>query len=73
MLTDEDEEKPFRVGHPYYKATVLLEEQAIVLSGKARPLQQGMTLSAIVDGPRRKIWQWVVSPSQKDVGVSHGS
>ena len=73
VLTDDDEEKPFRVGHPYYKATVLLEEQAIVLSGKARPLQHGMTLSAIVDGPRRKIWQWVVSPSPKEVGVSHGS
>ena len=62
VLTDEDEDKPFRMGQPYYKATVLLDNQAILLDGKARPLQHGMTVSAVIVGPRKKIGQWLFDP-----------
>lgn len=62
ILTDKDEEKPIRIGEPYYKVTAVLEKQSVTLYGKERKIQNGMTISAVVIGSKRKIWQWILDP-----------
>ena len=60
--TDEDEKKPIRIGQPYYKVSALLAHQGIQVYGKERAIQQGMTLTAVIVGARRKVWQWMIDP-----------
>jgi membrane fusion protein len=62
ILTDEEEEKPIRIGQPYYKATAQLEKQFVTLYGEQKRIQHGMTLSAVIVGSKRKIWQWILDP-----------
>jgi membrane fusion protein len=62
ILTDDEEDKPIKIGEPYYKATATLENQFVTLYGKNIKLQHGMTVTAIILGSKRKIWQWILDP-----------
>lgn len=62
ILTDEEEDKPIRVGKPYYKMTALLDKQFVTLYGVHKKIQHGMTLSAVIVGSKRKVWQWILDP-----------
>jgi membrane fusion protein len=62
ILTDTEESKPIKIGEPYYTIIAKLDKQNITLYGKLRPLQQGMTCSAIIYGAQKKIWQWIFDP-----------
>lgn len=62
IMTDDEEDKPFKIGEPYYKATAKLERQTVKIYGKEKNIQNGMTFSAVIVGSRRKIWQWILDP-----------
>lgn len=61
VLIDEEEDKPLIIGQPYYKAVARLEQQFIWLNGKKKLLRHGMTFTAVVMGPKKKLWQWLIS------------
>ncbi len=46
----------------YYKATASLTRSTITMSGQELPLQLGMTCSVVVQGKRKRIWQWIIEP-----------
>ncbi|ASQ44611.1 HlyD family secretion protein [Legionella clemsonensis] len=62
IMTDEEEEKPIRIGEPYYKVIASLERQHVMVYGKEKKIQHGMTISAVVVGSKRKLWQWILDP-----------
>lgn len=62
ILTDEEEDKPIRIGQPYYKVLASLDKQFVAISGRHKKIQDGMTISAVIVGSRRKIWQWIFEP-----------
>ena len=62
ILTDEEEEKPLRIGQPYYKVTAELDKQFVTLYGKEKRIHHGMTVSAVIIGSKRKVWQWILDP-----------
>lgn len=62
VLIDKEEEKPLRIGQPYYSVSASLEHQFVKVYGRNRSLQHGMTISAIIVGSKRKVWQWVLDP-----------
>lgn len=62
IMTDEEEDKPIRIGLPYYKVTAKLDSQFVRLYGKEKLIQPGMTVSAVIVGSKRKIWQWILDP-----------
>ncbi|WP_035918432.1 HlyD family efflux transporter periplasmic adaptor subunit [Legionella fairfieldensis] len=62
ILTDEEEDKPIRIKEPYYKATALLQSESVFLYGKKVKVQDGMTITGIVLGAKRKVWQWILDP-----------
>ena len=59
ILTDVHDDNPIQIGTPYYKAYAQLESQNILLHHQTHALQQGMTLTATLSGPKQKIWQWI--------------
>ncbi|CAM3702195.1 HlyD family efflux transporter periplasmic adaptor subunit [Legionella longbeachae] len=62
VLTDEKEDKPIHVGEPYYKIKAELETPYVNLYGKKENLSHGMTLTAVITGEKKKIWQWIFDP-----------
>ncbi|MDI9818508.1 MULTISPECIES: HlyD family secretion protein [unclassified Legionella] len=62
ILTDEKEDKPIHIGEPYYKIKAELKEPYVLAYGKKVKLNHGMTLSAIITGEKKSIWQWVLDP-----------
>ena len=62
ILTDDEDEKPLRIGQPYYKATIKLDTPFVIIYGKQKRIQHGMTLSAVIVGSKKKIWKWVLDP-----------
>lgn len=62
ILTDDEEQKPIRIDEPYYKVSALLDKQFITVYGKDKKIQHGMTISAVIVGSKRKIWQWILDP-----------
>ena len=62
IMTDEEEDKPIRIGEPYYKVTATLDKQVVSVYGATKNIQQGMTISAVIVGSKRKIWQWILDP-----------
>ena len=62
ILTDEEDDKPLRVGQPYYKVVAKLDTPFVTLYGKPRRIQHGMTLSAVIVGSKKKVWKWVLDP-----------
>ena len=62
ILTDEEEDKPIKIREPYYKVTALLESESVLLYGKKVRVQDGMTITGIVLGSKRKVWQWILDP-----------
>lgn len=62
ILTDDEDEKPFRIRQPYYKAIVMLNSPFVTVYGIKKQVQHGMTLSAVILGEKKKIWQWVLDP-----------
>ena len=62
ILTDADDDEPIKVGQPYYKVMVTLPQQMVRVNGQWRGLRQGMTLSAMVIGAKKKWWQWLFDP-----------
>jgi membrane fusion protein len=69
IITDEEEEKPLKIGEPYYKVTARLEKQHVLIYGREKNIRHGMTLSAIIVGTKRKIWQWIFDPLYSVYGV----
>ena len=59
ILTDDEEDKPIRIGQPYYKVTASLDKQFVTVYGKQKIIQHGMTISAVIIGSKRRIWQWM--------------
>ncbi len=68
LMDDEDDNKPIRIGKPYYKVTALLDRQFVTAYGTDRKIQQGMTISGVIVGVRRKIWQWMLDPIYRFYG-----
>lgn len=68
ILTDAEENNPLTIGRPYYKVIVGLEKSPIRINGVSYPLRHGMTLTAVLIGSKRKIWQWVFDPMKRYVG-----
>lgn len=62
VLTDDKEDKPIKVGHPYYKIKAELATPYINLYGKKSKLSHGMTLTAVITGDKKKILQWILDP-----------
>ena len=62
ILTDDEESNPIRIGQPYYKAIAILDKQSVKVYGRDKTIQQGMTLSAVIIGSKRKLWQWILDP-----------
>jgi len=62
VLTDDKEEKPIRVGEPYYKIKAVLAQPYVHLYGKKVRLSHGMTLTAVIVGEKKTIWQWIFDP-----------
>lgn len=62
VLTDKEENKPIQIKEPYYKAIATLERPYLLVYGKPRLLQQGMTFTAVVLGSKKKVWQWLLDP-----------
>lgn len=59
ILTDEKEDKPIRIGEPYYKIKAELKKTYVLAYGKKAKLNHGMTFTAIITGEKKKIWQWI--------------
>lgn len=62
VLTDASEEKPILIKQPYYKAIATLNKSYILAYGKPHYLHQGMTFTAIIEGEKKKLWQWLLDP-----------
>lgn len=62
VLTDEEEEKPFLLHEPYYKATAMLAMQTVHAYGKDWPIKPGMTLVGTVIGVKKALWRWIFDP-----------
>lgn len=62
ILTDEEDDKPFRLNQPYYKAVVTLNVPFLSIYGAKIPVQHGMTVSAVILGEKKKIWKWILDP-----------
>lgn len=62
ILTDEKEDKPIHVGEPYYRIKAELNNPYVLVYGKKIQLNHGMTLTAIITGEKKRIWQWVLDP-----------
>lgn len=62
VLTDDKEDKPLKVGEPYYRIKAELENSFVKLYGKEKALSHGMTLTAVVSADNKKIWQWILDP-----------
>lgn len=62
IMTDEEEDKPIRVGEPYYKLLAKLQKQSVSIYGEEKKIRHGMTITAVIMGSRRKIWQWILDP-----------
>lgn len=62
VLTDDKEDKPLKIGQPYYKIQAKLETDYVNVYGKKRHLSHGMTFGAVIRGDKKKIWQWILDP-----------
>lgn len=62
ILTDEKEDKPIHIGEPYYRIKAELNNSYVLVYGKKIQLNHGMTLTAIITGEKKSIWQWVLDP-----------
>ena len=62
ILTDKEEDNPITIGQPYYKVIALLDRQFMTIYGEKKKIQHGMTISAVVVGSKRKLWQWILDP-----------
>lgn len=62
VLTDDKEDKPIKVGEPYYKIKAKLKSPYVMVYGKKVKLNHGMTITAIITGEKKKVWQWVLDP-----------
>lgn len=62
ILTDDKEDKPIKIGEPYYKIMAKLKTSYVNVYGRKATLSHGLTLTAIVTGEKKKIWQWIFDP-----------
>ena len=62
ILSDKDEEKPFDIGEPYYKAIATLDNQTLNIHQQHYPLEQGMSFIAVLSGSKKTIWHWIWDP-----------
>lgn len=62
ILIDKEEDKPISIGQPYYKVIASLDRQVVRVYGKDHKIQQGMTITAVIIGSKRKLWQWILDP-----------
>lgn len=47
---------------PMYRATVAMSTNSMVMDGKRRPFEPGMTLEADIYHDRRKLIEWIIDP-----------
>lgn len=69
IMTDGEEDKPLQIRGPYYKVTAKLMKQSVRVYGVDKKIQYGMTLSAVISGSKRKVWQWILDPIYSSYGV----
>lgn len=62
VLTDDEEDNPIKIGQPYYKVTSILTRSVIPVYGVPKKIRHGMTLSALIVGEKRSLWQWIFDP-----------
>jgi|GEM_PF-2451944 len=62
VLTDEQEDKPIKLGQPYYKIKANLARPFVKLYGKEVMLNHGMTVTAVIKGDRKQVWKWILDP-----------
>ena len=62
IMTDDEEDKPLQIREPYYKVTAKLTRQYVSVYGQNKKIRHGMTLSAVIAGSKRKVWQWILDP-----------
>lgn len=62
ILTDREEIKPIMIGSPYYKILACIEQPTINFYGNKKKIQQGMTFSAVIEGRKRTILEWILDP-----------
>jgi membrane fusion protein len=62
VLTDDQEDKPLRIGEPYYRLEANLAESYVHIYGHRKRLSYGMTFAAVVRGEKKKIWKWILDP-----------
>ncbi len=59
LLTDDEEEKPFKIGEPYYKVVAKLEQHVIQLKGKTKVIQPGLTFTGLILSSKKTIVEWI--------------
>lgn len=72
VLSDDKEDKPLRIGEPYYKIKARLIKPYVSVYGKQVRLTHGMMLTAIIRGEKKTIWQWVLDPIYSYYGEHMG-
>lgn len=60
-MTDKDEEKLILLQTPYYKAVANMESASILVSGKSQTLKQGTTLTAVISGHKKRLWEYLLT------------
>ncbi len=53
---------PYYNNQTFYRVTVDLKDQNVMVYGKAQPLTAGMTIKGEIIGDKRTIWQWILDP-----------
>lgn len=61
-VVDKDELNWFQTGEPHYKVWAQLDKKFVSFYGAVRPLEYGMSLTAVIKGPKKKVWQWIFDP-----------
>ena len=53
---------PVKVDEVFYRVTVTLQKQTVMVYGQPYPLTVGMVLQGVILGDKRNIWEWVLEP-----------
>lgn len=69
ILLDDEDDKPVVVGQPYYKVLARLGSPYVRLYGRNKRLRHGMTVSAVLTGQKRTLWQWAFDPVYRVYGA----
>lgn len=62
ILNPQDIKVPVKVDEVFYRVTVTLQKQTVMVYGQPYPLTAGMVLQGVILGDKRNIWEWVLEP-----------